>query len=807
MLRLAPCAFALLLSACASLSIDVEGLRCDEQNPCGAGYVCAAGHCKAACGKGACATPPSPSCIDAQVLRVHAETGTCEPVTGACTYPSSELLCKGGCASGACRGDLCAGVSCTNPPVAECVGPKTLRTYATLGACRREDGQCDYAPTEVPCANACAAGTCMGQDLCAGKVCDMPPPPQCIPGAVRSFGKTGTCESGMCRYAPMDVPCPGNCALGVCTATPLVLSQTGPGLRARVNAVDQVPGLAGNHVLVVGPGGFAARWDGTAWTTVATGTTQTLRAVWLASTTLGYVVGSNGTLLRYDGANLSPVPLQPSLPSGTELVAVHGLDASHVLVAAEAGMALRFDGVNWSQHAFPSGPTGYTYRITSALVTGAGDDRVVGSCTSSAGMMRGCVVYSPSLSKPFWVDMDNMTLEGFRSIGPSVTGPNFSLAGLTLSTRRYIPTPTFADAEAPQNLPGFGVLAISEGTPGSVFVLTAASAVTPNGGPGRLFRWVANKLEPGEPLLRLNGMTQAMSRAYAGGVILTDSQAASTTVFRRGLSTSEALDVGMDLRSVALRPQEGMVLMSPIGDLFLRRSTGGPSEYARPLLASAAFSQVAAGTSFALMAGSGGRLHRWSYNGSPLALTTGVAAALRGICRAGDAEFYAVGDAGTVLKTDGTGVVQMMAPTLADLRAVHCLGPGSAVAVGEGGTVLRLSAGSWAKVTPTFPDPVASLTAVSVNASGALHVAGGATVWRQSGASAWTATAVAPAPITALVARDEGDVYISADRAVLRYDGTGWSTAFNAPGVLSAVSRMEGRVAFAGAGGVVVEGK
>ncbi len=802
--------FALLtlLSAagCASLTVDVEGLRCDEQNPCGPGYACTAGHCSKSstntCANVTCATPPARACQDAATLRVYAEQGTCSPEVGECRYLFTDTACAQGCESGACKGDPCAGVSCAQPPATACVDATTLRSYGQTGVCQAADGRCVYAPTDIACANGCEAGRCKDQDLCAGKTCDAPPAAACVPGSVRVWSKPGTCEmgTGQCSYPFTDTPCTGTCTNGVCMPAAALLAQVGPRVRSRVTAVDQVASAAGSHVVVVGPAGYAAKWNGSTWTQLSTGTTKALTSVWLASPTLGYAVGQGGTLLRYDGTAFTQVNTGVPTAAAVDFIAVHGLDASHVLVAAESGFLLRYDGSAWAFTGLPAGG----YKVTGAWVSPGGDDRLSAQC--GVATLRPCILYSPGLGKAFFPDVDNGagTTEGFRAVGPSPTGPTYSLAGLTGSARRYVPTPTFSSLESPSGMLGGPVLGISEGTAGSVFVLTAAAPAVPS--PGRLYRWTAGGFDPGESLVRFYGLSQAMSRSYSGGVIVSDSGANSATILRRGVITDEALEVGEDWQSVAVRPGGGVVLMSPYGELALRPDAGGPGTFARPAV-NALFYQVAAATSFALTAGASGRLYKWPYAGPLTPVTTATAANLRALCRVSDTELYAVGDGGAALKYDGNASALMSSGTTKNLTGITCLGPGSAIAVGDAGTVLRLSGGSWAPYAPAFPDASAALARVSSNASGTLVVSAGSAIWRSTGGGAFQPIAAAPGVAEALVLRDEGDLYAATGKNVARFDGSGWTTAVSASFPLLAGTRAGARLVFVGADGAVVDGK
>jgi hypothetical protein len=62
---------------------------------------------------------------------------------------------------GAGASDPCAGISCSNPKVAECVGDSTVRSYLSPGTCNA--GACTYAPHDVDCGaqEICRSSRCL----------------------------------------------------------------------------------------------------------------------------------------------------------------------------------------------------------------------------------------------------------------------------------------------------------------------------------------------------------------------------------------------------------------------------------------------------------------------------------------------------------------------------------------------------------------------------------------------------------------------------------------------------------------------
>ena len=165
---------------------------------------------------GACNSPPANVCLDQTALRVQMAVGTNKD--GACSYDHWDVLCENGCKNGACVGnDPCDGVMCTKPPVSACADASTLMTYSSSGTCSK--GQCSYTGIHTACESGCASGACTG-DLCAGVTCDSPPAPLCKDANTRRSYAIGTCGAGSCSYAPIDASCPSGCTSGACNSDP-----------------------------------------------------------------------------------------------------------------------------------------------------------------------------------------------------------------------------------------------------------------------------------------------------------------------------------------------------------------------------------------------------------------------------------------------------------------------------------------------------------------------------------------------------------------------------------------------------------
>lgn len=102
---------------------------------------------------------------------------------------------------------------------------------------------------------------------------------------------------------------------------------------------------SGNDAVAVGDYGRIVSYDGTTWTPQASGTTQSLNAVWGDHATGAvFAVGSGGTILYYDGTAWRVQA------SGTtvQLIAVWGYSPSDVFAVGGSGVVLHYDGNSWT---------------------------------------------------------------------------------------------------------------------------------------------------------------------------------------------------------------------------------------------------------------------------------------------------------------------------------------------------------------------------------------------------------------------------------------------------------------------------
>jgi cysteine-rich repeat protein len=306
---------------------------CDDGDPCTADDVCdGAGVCRgrvidadgdtygpgAACGA---------DCND-RAAGVHpGATETCNAADDDCNGVSDDgagMTCIRGigrsCLAAGSGGTTCVGTeSCT----ASCVWTGSCVVTATE-TCNAADDDCDGLIDE---GFACVLGrteTCT--TLCGGS-------------------GSRTCGVG-CTWGPcggsLEVACNGcdDDGDGV----------TDEGTWCRVTGLPStgdflaIHGTAANDVWIVGQAGLILHWNGTTWSSVASGTTRALRSVWTMSSSAAWCAGDGGVILSWNGTAWA------TQASGTtsDLFAVWASSAMNAWAAGDDGRMLHFVASGWS---------------------------------------------------------------------------------------------------------------------------------------------------------------------------------------------------------------------------------------------------------------------------------------------------------------------------------------------------------------------------------------------------------------------------------------------------------------------------
>ncbi|MFL5319918.1 MAG: WD40/YVTN/BNR-like repeat-containing protein [Myxococcaceae bacterium] len=730
---------------------------------CPTGSRCTSGVCSTQCGTINCDNPPADVC-EGNSARHYQPFGSCDPQSSSCSYASSVQ-------------------SCDSPPAASCKDAQTVLTYAP-GSC--DAGACAYVATESPCTS--------------------PPSRSCVNATtLRTYETLGGCAAGSCSYPPTDTTCPVACSNGACTGGGArTFTQVGPELPAAVTSVEIPPGGDGGIAVVVGKGGFAARWSGGTWTTLQTGTTQDLSSVWLSGDDGGYAVGAAKTVLSYDGAKLNPVAVAGP---AADLVSVSGNSPNHVLIAGSVNNYWRYDGQNWTTGTVPAAaPT-----MRTAFVAANDRERIAGTCFNATSP-AGCVAMAAGVTGAWSVAYANTGSSS--ALGP-ITGMGFggccptavAVGGKAGNVWFHTDSTGFSNfcgcaggqsatygPYSPGEITGFAR--------GAAALLTSTQETQATAGQGgRLFE----ETTVGNPSTRMETYgVSSLSRNAGTAFVVTDSTPRATSVFVGQIAggVMRPIALGEDWVRVAVTTQSTL-LMNGKGDIG-RQPNAGPRGFIRAPAPRPDMFAMAAGTggTYALVAGDKGTILRLNNGAAAMTtVTSTLTKAWRSACRVSDAEMYLVGDSGQIALYDGANATAMASGTTNDLLDVFCIGTDSAVAVGRNATVLKLASGVWAPITAPASG---TLDSVAVDANGVIYVAG-ANIFSRYSSNTWFAMP-ALATIDGLLLVSPTELYAVSGSTLQRFDGTSWSSAATSPWPLSHGTLSAGTVYFVGQGGVILKG-
>ena len=164
----------------------------------------------------------------------------------------------------------------------------------------------------------------------------------------------------------------------------------------------------GLDIYVAGTNGTVLHYDGSTWTEMETGTTESLRDVWGASTSDIFAVGGNAGL-HYNGTGWSPTTLDTS----SYLLDVWGAGANDVFVTGWDGDIFHYNGTSWT--TMDGGGTYFLYGIWGS----AADDVFVAS-------YGGFIYHYNGIN---WEAMDSGTGNDLYAIGGTSTDDVFAVGG------------------------------------------------------------------------------------------------------------------------------------------------------------------------------------------------------------------------------------------------------------------------------------------------------------------------------------------------------------------------------------------
>ena len=339
---------ALVVTACGWPQDNrLDPRLCDP--PCAAGQLCVAGACQAPeagledvspvdrgrVDEGAAPDvklpdAPAPDSAGPDLLRPDTALPDLGDLgTDLCTPCTASPQCDDG---HPCTVDYCGpGKCCLTAPALAGIACDDNKACTKYDACDGKGGCAGVSYT-------CTPGTCEATSACDGKGCK-----------VTYKAKEAWCTDGN-PYTKMD-RCDGT---GSCKPLAWSPSKTCPGMLTSTGWCWYYPLPQGNtlwgvwaasktDVFAVGTDGTILRFDGSLWRRETSGATQHLKGVWGSGGGYVYAVGEGGTILRRGSQGWV------AMASGTtaSLHAVWGISMTDVVAVGAGGVIVRFNGKTW----------------------------------------------------------------------------------------------------------------------------------------------------------------------------------------------------------------------------------------------------------------------------------------------------------------------------------------------------------------------------------------------------------------------------------------------------------------------------
>jgi hypothetical protein len=489
--------------------------------------------------------------------------------------------------------------------------------------------------------------------------------------------------------------------------------------------------------------GVILHWDGNAWTSTTSPTTQALRAVWGSGPDDIWAFGNQGAIVHKTAAGWA----LHSTMSSINFARAWGADAQHVWAVGSSEAIIFFDGNNWSAPLLPR-MTGNHFE--SVWGTSATDVWVVGGNSSDDRQLR---FHWNGLA---WSEQPNVVATGLHAMAGGAPGEIWAAAhrkdfeGGTMwrfANGTWAPFDDMLEARivAMDGTPARGLWA--SGWPGLLMTWNGSAWVNPFGkrsrahlhgawSPGGNDGWAVGM---GGTILRWNGADWQIAEAGTGyffegllavhgssptnvyaaghrgllrrwdGVSWTTVGPPSSDVYVR-VWVSGPNDVWLGTTNNRVLRWNGQTMTYlpaidaiPTGfwqagpdDMWVLtgrttawRWTGGPI-----------WTQVIANGGVSAMWGSApdnawaigglGVIQRWNGEafGTPL-LPKVTTLGLNRIAASGPSDIWVGGEAGTVLHYDGTSWKAQVADPMYYMQDIMVTGPGDAQVVTEGGGILR----------------------------------------------------------------------------------------------------------------------
>ena len=496
-------------------------------------------------------------------------------------------------------------------------------------------------------------------------------------------------------------------------------------LRLQSNAITEIPialndpntklraiwGVSGK-IWVVGTGGTIFQWDGSAFTAQSSGVSSNLNAIWGPDGQNLWAAGDNGTVLRYNGTTWT----KENVTVTAHLQSVHGASSSSVWVVGASSTLLRWNGTAWvNQVLIPS------TNMLSISVDGGNNGW---NTTQSGELFRGTggnwmLHYSGLLSRP------NNEVWSFGSNSAVMVGGNTKAVrskwnGTAWNDSMDEPMPS-PRAMAALSVPFPGAVAMGQGIDGNTYsISTDLTTIGPrlpigNAGwvglgmwidpapTGSRLAWVVGK---GGLAYSLTGATWSPSTTSVSDDLSAVCGTASSAVWAVGTDASGTNGRVINWNGISWSVLSSMGLTgNPLYSIACANGQAyavgknmqmlGCTSASCTLNNNSAIAALSGQTAYAIwstpsasgagaldfwVAGSGGNIYRYQTQpDKATAYPSGTTKTLRNIFGKNHSEFFVTGDAGTVLKWNGTAFSVVKTDTTASLTTGVMLPSGTSV--------------------------------------------------------------------------------------------------------------------------------
>lgn len=545
------------------------------------------------------------------------------------------------------------------------------------------------------------------------------------------------------------------------------------------NVIGGVFGLSEQDIWLVGDAGTVLRFDGRQLTAVASGTSLRLYGVWGSAADDLWIVGGDSdeakaALLHYDGQALTPV----AAPVRATLRAVFGTSRSDVWAVGQRGALIHFDGDRWSPI-----DGGTSQLLRAVWASGPDDAWIVGDgrtvLRGSASSLRALGSLPADLNpESIWGTGPADVWIGGSGAAPS-TGSMAHWDGRTLTqVWGGGGNPSAILGSGPKDVwatTGDGLMHLEEGTwQRRMGVRLPGLGAGWSAAPGRLYlagldggayRWDAGALSPIAGTAG-SGAIQDLWSTPDGVLWAVGVTTQGSLILRHDASGTRQVPSGTNLGLNGIWGHKGELWVVGGGGVLLRGN-------------GRAFGAADSGTGADLFgiwgtATSDGPPDLWLVGASGTilhgdgvrftAVASGTTQTLLAIWGSGPRDLWVAGTKGTLLHGDGTSFTSVATGTAAMLRSVWGAGPDEIWVAGD--VLLRGQRGTFSKVPHPGSPYLFRVWGRSPTDVWLLGASGTLVHW--DGSTLDIVDAQAGGRLLAMTAAPSGDLYIGGGSALLR---------------------------------------